>query len=261
MADAQPNRKSIEQEVTEITKRYILLRFMSIRATVSKTFLFASILLLPIASVHSAVAANRDALRVLVENCLDPATAGDGSKCPAPVTGEADSTDEARCKATTDVWEKSAEFVVIRDRKMCGCPRGFEHGLAMPLALISGLESDKTPEGIWQFAWDVARKRIDDPNLIALAVNSRLQRSQDQLHIHIVQLLKGARDKFPQASTLTVDSLEHVWSLAKTLAQGKNMLDYGVLVVGGPGEKFTVVVADGAWAHSPEKDYTYYQCQ
>jgi CDP-diacylglycerol pyrophosphatase len=131
----------------------------------------------------------------------------------------------------------------------------------MPLALISGVESDNTPEGIWQFAWNVACKRIDDPNHIALAVNSRSQRSQDQLHIHIVQLLRGARDNFPQASSLTVDNLEHVWAVAKTFAHKKSMPDYGVLVVRGPGEKFTVVVTDGAWAHSPEKDYTYYQCQ
>jgi CDP-diacylglycerol pyrophosphatase len=234
---------------------------MTLRAQLRKALLLSTGILLSIASVHSASAANRDALRVLVENCLDPATAGDGSKCPAPVTGESDSTNEARCKATTDVWAKSAEFVAIRDRKMCGCPRGFEHGLAMPLALISGVESDNAPEGIWQFAWDVARERVDDPNLIALAVNSRLQRSQDQLHIHIVQLLNGARGNFPQGSTVIVDNLEQVWAVARTLAQEKSMPDYGVLVVRGPGDKFTVVVADGAWAHSPEKDYTYYQCQ
>jgi len=131
----------------------------------------------------------------------------------------------------------------------------------MPLALISGVESDNTPEGLWEFAWDVAGKRISDPNLIALAVNSRLQRSQDQLHIHIVQLLKEARGNFPQGSTVTVDNLEHVWAVAKTFAQEKSLPDYAVLVVHGPGDKFTVVVAEGAWAHSPEKDYTYYQCQ
>jgi CDP-diacylglycerol pyrophosphatase len=234
---------------------------MNARARFGKALLLSGSIMLAIASMHSAIAANRDALRVLVENCLDPATAGDRSKCPAPVTGETDSTNEARCKATTDVWAKNSEFVVIRDRKMCGCPRGFEHGLAMPLALISGLESDKAPEGIWQFAWDVARTRIYDPNLIALAVNSRLQRSQDQLHIHIVQLLKGARASLPQGSVVTVDNLEHVWAVAKTFAQQKGLADYGVLVVGGPGDKFTVVVTDGGWSHSPEKDYTYYQCQ
>jgi len=234
---------------------------MKHRAQLGKALLLSMSILFAIAFGHCASAANRDALRVLVESCLDPVTAGDGSKCPAPVTGESDSTNEARCKATTDVWAKSTEFVAIRDRKMCGCPRGFEHGLAMPLALISGVESDNTPEGLWEFAWDVARKRISDPNLIALAVNSRLQRSQDQLHIHIVQLLKEARGNFPQGSTVTVDNLEHVWAVAKTFAQEKSLPDYGVLVVHGPGDKFTVVVADGAWAHSPEKDYTYYQCQ
>jgi len=230
-------------------------------AQLGKALLFSMSILFAIASLHSAAAANRDGLRVLVESCFDPLTAGDGSKCPAPVTGESDSINEARCKATTDVWAKSTEFVAIRDRKMCGCPRGFEHGLAMPLALISGVEADNTPEGIWQFAWDVARKRISDPNLIALTVNSRLQRSQDQLHIHIVQLLKEARSAFPQDAIVTVDNLEHVWAVAKTLAQEKRMPDYGVLVVHGPDDKFTVVVADGAWSHSPEKDYTYYQCQ
>jgi CDP-diacylglycerol pyrophosphatase len=131
----------------------------------------------------------------------------------------------------------------------------------MPFALVPGIESERLPEGIWRFAWDVARKRIDDPGTIALAVNSRLQRSQDQLHVHIVQLLDGARGRFPEGSTVAVDSLERVWAAAKILAQQKNLTDYGVLVVQGPGEKFTVLVVDGARAHSPENEYTRSRCQ
>jgi len=233
---------------------------MRIRARLGNALLLAPILLLAVASVYAADASSRDALRVLVERCLDPASAGDGSKCPAPV-GDGEAADEAHCKATTQVWGKNAEFVAIRDRKMCGCPRWFEHGLAMPFAFIPGVESENAPEGIWQFAWNVARKRFDDPDTIALAVNSRLQRSQDQLHVHIVQLLEGARAKFPQGSTVTVGNLGHVWAAARSLAQEKNMPDYGVLVVHGPGEKFTVLVADGAWTHSPEKEFTRYRCQ
>ena len=222
--------------------------------------LLAPIILLILASAHASAAASRDELRLLMEYCLDPVRAGDGTRCPAPVDDN-DTSDEARCKATTHIWAKSAEFVAIRDRKMCGCPPWFEHGIVMPFAPVAGVESDNTPEGIWQFAWDVAAKRIDHPDAIALAVNSRLQRSQDQLHVHIVQLLEGARERFPDGSSLTVDDLKHVWAAARALAQAKNMQDSGVLLVNGPGDKLTVLVTDGAWAHSPEKEYTRYRCQ
>ncbi len=233
---------------------------MRTRSLLQTTVLLLLVAPLTAACVNAGAASSRDELRVLVQNCLDPNLAGDGAKCPAPLDNS-DATDEARCRTTTQVWQKSAEFVAIRDRKMCGCPSWFEHGIVMPFAPISGVESEQVPEGIWQFAWDVARKRLNDPNAIALAVNSRLQRSQDQLHIHIVALLDGARDRFAPGDSVTVDDLDHVWAAARTLAREKNLPDYGVLVVRGSGNTYTVLVTDGAWASSPEKQYTRYRCQ
>jgi len=217
-------------------------------------------ILVALTTVNAGAESSRDQLRVLVQNCLDPERAGDAANCPAPV-GDSDVADNARCRTTTQVWEKSTEYVAVRDLKMCGCPRWFEHGIAMPFALISGIESEELPEGIWQFAWDAARKRFNDPNSIALVVNSRLQRSQDQLHVHIVGLLEGARDRFPQGYSVNVANLDHVWAAARSLARERNMLDFGVVVVQGPEETFTLLVTDGDWSHSPEKQYTRYRCQ
>jgi CDP-diacylglycerol pyrophosphatase len=237
----------------------VRLHVLTAHQLVRRAFLLVPILV-ALAAGNTGAESSRDQLRALVQNCLDPKRAGDATNCPAPV-GDSDVADKARCKTTTQVWEKSTEFVAVRDLKMCGCPRWFEHGIAMPFALISGVESEDLPEGIWQFAWDAARKRFNDPNTIALVVNSRLQRSQDQLHVHIVGLLEGARGRFPQGYSVNLANLDHVWAEARTLAREKNMLDYGVVVVQGPAETFTLLVTDGDWSHSPEKQYTLYRCQ
>ncbi len=241
------------------SKPFVHLHVLAAHLLVQRVFLLVPILV-ALATANAGAESSRDQLRVLVQSCLDPKRAGDGTNCPAPV-GDSDVADKARCRTTTQVWEESSEFVAVRDLKMCGCPRWFEHGIAMPFALISGVESEDLPEGIWQFAWDAARKRFNDPNTIALVVNSRLQRNQDQLHVHIVGLLEGARDRFPQGYSVNVANLDHAWAAARTLAREKNMLDYGVVVVQGPGETFTLLVADGDRSHSPEKEYTRYRCQ
>lgn len=221
-----------------------------------KRLLFVPILLALLPCIASAES-SRDQLRRLVERCLGPERASD---CPALVA-DREPADEAGCRKTTQIWEKSAEFVVIRDLKECGCPSSFRHGLAMPLTYVSGVEAEDLPEGIWQFAWNAARARFSDPAAVALAVNSRLQRSQDQLHVHIVELTEGARGKFPSGNSVKLADLSHVWAAARALAREKDLRDYGVLVTQGPAEGFTLLVTDGDRWHSPEGLYTRYRCQ
>jgi len=77
-------------------------------------------------------------------------------------------------------------FTALRDIKMCGCPSDFVHGPALPIYRVTGVEDPLRPEGIWQFAWDVAIQRMK-PESIALVVTPRLHRSQNQLHVHLLR--------------------------------------------------------------------------
>jgi len=223
-----------------------------VAVSVRKTFLLLSVLLALVAVAASAES-RRDQLRRLLERCLGPERAMD---CPALVA-DRDATDETSCRETTQIWEKSAEFVVIRDLKECGCPSSFQHGLAMPFTYVSGVEANDLPEGIWQFAWNAARTRFADPATVALAVNSRLQRSQDLLHVHIVELTDDARSRFPPGYSVNLADLSQVWAAARALAREKDLRDYGVLVTQSASGGFTVLVSEG----SPEGLYTRYRCQ
>ena len=91
------------------------------------------------------------------------------------------------------MWAKTKEFVAIRDLKMCGCPPGFVAGLALPRARVTGIEDPRRPEGIWPFAWQVARTRIPDERQIALAINPKDARSENQMHVHMLRLRPETR--------------------------------------------------------------------
>jgi CDP-diacylglycerol pyrophosphatase len=144
---------------------------------------------------------------------------------------------------------------------MCNCADGFVHGLAIPFARISGIEAEGLPDGIWAFAWKAARSRISDPTAIALVVNPPLERTQDQLHIHLVRLRPKARSSFPEGSTVMVSSLDQVWSVAKTIAARLKLDNYGLLVAKAlQGDGFTVVVQEFIGHDSPESQYTENRC-
>ena len=77
-----------------------------------------------------------------------------------------------RCKDETALLEAAAEFVVIRDRKMCSQDSALEsnvHALVMPRADITGVERISDVPGIWSFAWKVARKLVPDDKDIFLS--------------------------------------------------------------------------------------------
>ena len=218
-------------------------------------FLLVVLSLCVVAPNFAAKFARSDALLQIVTYCLDPSLENYCHQCPSPKEG-AQCSGVRTCAKTTDVWASTEKYVAIRDLKMCGCPTEFVHGLAMPLAVVTGVEDSRRPEGIWQFAWDTAVNRIE-PEAIALVVNPKGQRSQNQLHVHIVRLNQHARAQFKQELSSIVASLDHVWSTAAHSAATKGLADYGVLVTQTASQQFLVVVT----ANSPEAAFTIWHCK
>ena len=138
---------------------------------------------------------------------------------------------------------------------MCGCPTEFIHGLAMPREVITGVEDPSREEDIWQFAWDVGMERIEAESL-ALVVNPKSERSQNQLHVHILRLNKNTRELFKEYTPVYVDSLEHVWAAADQSAKSIGLDDYGVLVTNSLNGKYLVLISP----KSPEALFTVWKC-
>jgi CDP-diacylglycerol pyrophosphatase len=182
------------------------------------------------------------ALWSIVSTCVDRRTA-DFCACPAFVL----SCCSDRATADADaVWAKTKEFVAIRDLKMCGCAAGFVAGLAMPRTRVTGIEDPRRPEGIWPFAWQVARTRIPDERQIGLVINPADARSQNQMHVHVLRLRPETRawldasDGAPPggATLLTLATLDAVFAAAEARVGGGRMADTGILVA---------LARDGGW--------------
>jgi len=207
-------------------------------------------------SERAVAAESRDALLSIVSSCLDISAPDYCKHCPAPRL-ESPCAQSLNCKATTEVWEETAAYVVVRDRKMCGCVPGFVHGLVIPRARIRGIEDPRRPDDIWGIAWAMARKQIADEDAIALVVNPLGSRSQDQLHIHIVRLRYDVRGFLDGARSGRVQDLNDVWSAAAKKANAAKLQDYGVLVTRHRDGGFLVLVDE----RSPEKLYTLWECK
>ena len=169
---------------------------------------------------------------------------------------------DPKCPSTTQLWAQSEQYVAMRDHRMCNCPEGFVHGLVMPFARIAGIEADNLPEGIWAFAWNAAHMKIEDENTIALVVNPPAQRTQDQLHIHLVRRREGACERFAADDTAQVSNLDHVWEIAKMRATERHIMNYGILVTKCSKDAFTVLVEGEPESGNttPEKQYTQHDC-
>jgi len=200
-------------------------------------------------NVVNAASSDRNVLWDIVSHCLDSGSSLHCEDCRWPIEGSV-----CACLKTTEVWEKSDDYVVIRDIKMCGCPVGFVHGLALPLRRVSGVEEKDRPDGIWNFAWEEAEKHMKESE-IALVVNEKMCRSQDQLHVHIVKLNSEGHKSFTDKNAAAVADLNHVWSKAEELAKNAKMKNYSVLVKLGD-KGFEVFVDDSCL----EKKYTEYSC-
>ena len=184
-----------------------------------------------------APAGNPNALWEIVSTCFAGSQAH-ACACPA--------LDRACCgePGTPDrevVWGTTSDFVAFRDLKACGCPAGFVAGLALPRVRVTGIEDPRRPTAVWAFAWDVARARIPDEQEVALVVNPRSRRTQDQLHVHMVRLAPGARARIVGA--VAISAIGEVWEAAARAAAAAKLDDYGVLVVrDGVGSGFLVMV-------------------
>lgn len=214
-------------------------------------------LIATIAVSSQAIALNvakSDILLHIVSQCVDPTTVNYCSNCMLPRV-DAKCSDISECKKTNEVWALSTRYAAIRDIKMCGCPAEFIHGLAMPRAVITGVEDLNREEGIWQFAWDVGIERIEADSL-ALVVNPKSQRTQNQLHVHLLRLKQNARTMFEQYTPIYTDNLESVWYVADKMAKTKDLDDYGVLVAKTLEGKYLVLVSP----NSPEAAFTVWSC-
>jgi len=217
---------------------------------------FPAVALAIILSTLAGCSGQHDRLQRLVTNCLDISGEQYCSSCQWPRAESGCSADNA-CARTTEVWRESLNYVAIRDKKMCSCTTpNFVHGLVIPRALIAGVESPNRPNGIWNFAWQTALKRDIPATEIALAINPQHDRSENQLHIHITALRKDSRKLFNKELSMPVESLDRVWDAAAKMARAKGLSDYGILVVKGADDSFTVLVEP----ESPEDLYMLARC-
>lgn len=131
------------------------------------------------------------------------------------------SKDPEPCVRLSGRASTAAGYAVLADRK------GGVHFLLIPTATVSGIESPalRAPGALNYFAaaWeatDVLSLRLGHAvprEAVALAVNHRRARSQDQLHIHmsclrpaVYETLKGQSDRIgPSWSALTIGSSEY----------------------------------------------------
>jgi CDP-diacylglycerol pyrophosphatase len=201
-------------------------------------------------------ATNSDILLDIVQQCIQTDRPGYCEQCRAPQR-QAVCTGKTSCQASTEVWAENSEFVAIRDIKMCGCPTDFVHGLVLPKATITGVEDDRRPEAIWPFAWQVALERIKLDE-IALAVNSKSKRTQNQLHVHVARLKPGLQTKLAAFIVASTDDLNAVWHVAQLAAVERHMAEYGVLVTAAPGGGYRVALTTEK--ESPEGQFTQAVC-
>ena len=221
-----------------------------------RSLVFAVLIILASVAAPAHAAGSRDVLWEIVSNCLNPGVADYCANCRSPLPGTSCAA-EIACKNTTELWAETEAYVALRDRKMCGCPDDFVHGLVVPRARVTGVEDPLRPDGIWGFAWATALKRIGDETAAALAVNPQGTRAQDQLHVHILRLRPDARPRFARARTARVQKLDEVWRAAGRIAAAAGLADYGILVASDPPSGFIVLVD----SISPEKSYGLERCR
>jgi CDP-diacylglycerol pyrophosphatase len=195
-----------------------------------------------------------DILLNIATQCINPKTQNYCNQCVSPRI-DSSCGNPQDCKNTTEIWSENEQFVSIRDIKMCGCSKDFIHGLTMPRSEVTGIEDIRRQEEIWQFAWETSKKIIE-PDLIALVVNPKSHRSQNQLHVHLVRIDPKVKNKFNAYIFTYVKNLDHVWETAEKLAAKNSLIDYGILVTRATSNRFTVLITP----NSPESEFTIWKC-
>ena len=224
-----------------------------------------------------AAGGDRDVLWRIVHRCLDAGAPDYCASCPDPIEGSSCAVSNPLRRL--QVWAKDSSYLAMRcsgDRCLCG--GGFVHGLVLPLSPVTGVEDGRTLEpgmaGAWSFAWDAAVKKIKDRDAIVLLINPPGRRTQDQLHIHIVRLLPGARRALlsrsqarlalflkkrngkapvPGAVFRRMPGLSRVWAAAAQAARSRRFKGYGIAVIrDSPG--YLIVVLDGGCGRCPNPE-------
>src|SRR5262245_52230020 len=192
----------------------------------------------------------------VIENCLNPAVEGYCTTCRSPLS-TANCPASNACMTSTHLLHRTDTYMTMGDRKECGCPGSFVHGLVLPLKRTVGIEDPGKPDGIWAYAWEQARQRIRDESTIALVVNSAHYRSENQLHVHFVQLRDGARSAImPKA--VGISSLDSVWRIARERAAQTGIGEvYAVLVMRGTDTSYQLLVENTP----AERTYTKHICR
>jgi CDP-diacylglycerol pyrophosphatase len=203
---------------------------------------------------HVQAQGGRLFLRGVVQQCLVTTGPDYCSQCQTP---RADSlcAQHDVCEKSIEVWAQTDDFVALRDIKMCGCRADFVHGLALPRRPVSGVEDGRRPEGIWAFAWAQGRAKIAADEL-ALVVNPKSERSQDQLHVHIVRLRPQARAMLAALPSRSLATLSDIWSQAQALADARSWRDYSVMVIQNADKTYRLIID----AHSLEQRMTHALC-
>lgn len=186
----------------------------------------------------------RDWLWHIVSECLDAERPDLCERCLRPAPGRCG---DVPCEDRTFVWSVENDYAAVQDRKMCGCPPEFAHGLALPRVPVAGVEDPRRPAGLWAFAWKTARARIVNEGEILLAVNGPSRRTQDQLHVHMLRLSADGRQKLAATSPERVSDLAQVWTAAERHAQRIGVDGwYGIAVArAADGPDFLVAASPG----------------
>lgn len=175
------------------------------------------------------------------------------------------------CGRAIYVWPESNNGIsaVIDDLKMC-LPNGsiesdppFMHGLAMALEGVSGIEDEQlyVPNSVaaqlWVSAWQAAVRRGIEEGSIALVINPALNRTQNQLHMHIVRRSRCVKQ---YENVVALPDLSDVWQAAARVATERNIAcrNYGVMVFKRASDFGMLVEEGGAGRSAPEFKYTLY---
>ena len=197
---------------------------------------------------------SRDILLGVANKCLDTKMDNYCSSCSIPRT-DSPCDSQGQCRLSLDLWSLSDEFASFRDAKMCGCSADFVHGLTIPRETVTGVEDPRRPDTIWDFAWRIGLQKIPEAEL-ALVVNPKNKRSQDQLHVHMLRYHHERLPDMYQYQAGEVSDLKTVWHLAREYADQKSWSDYGVLVIRSKRTEYSVFVTP----FNSEHAFTKYRC-
>ena len=216
------------------------------------------------------------ALGIIASNCTPSGEPAPGSAAwnpPAVCEGQLPTVPQL-C-GSVKYQEFSETTIAFNDRKMNECPGRMVHTLTLPRRQVCGEEDPdrrSAAADIFETAWRIGVRLIARPDDAALVLNSRAQRSQNQLHVHTVKLKPGARAEIEALAVKPkpIEDLRETWDAAERHASESGFGDvYGTIVIQYPGRGWLVATVDGSPRkdpqtgddlNSPERRFTCWSC-